>query len=539
METRSGKHRPHRWGTYLWPLPFLAAGLAAYAIWPRVSFGASSRALARITVTGHVLMADAVNAHGQAIPLVIKNGQLWPSRSLHAGSVYDVRIAVQGPSWWPFGPVTVTHTVTTPTDPILASNHLIVSPGKPLSLSLSAPASSIRIMASGRISEVTAPVPQQVYSINSLGTVPGQQGTLTVETQARAWESVSMPKTLSWRTPGWLKVTTSPSVYHPIGLYTPLLLSFSQPIANPRITPRLSPSIPGHWIWKNNQTEEFIPNSSTWGYGPNAVINVTLPGGKNGYIATDGAYFPKTLSVNWATAPGSTLRLQELLAKLGYLPLKWIPSTPVAPTLPAQIAAMETAPSGQFQWEYAQTPAALQSLWVPGQYNVMVKGAVMNFERVEGMPTDGVAGPAVWKALINADLADQTNPDGYTYAYVSENLPETLTLWHNGQIILKTLANTGIPQSPTYLGTYPVYLRYRSQTMQGVNPFGVKYYDPGVPYINYFKGGDAVHGFPRASYGFPQSLGCVELPIPVAARVWPYMHYGTLVTVAPPTKSAS
>jgi lipoprotein-anchoring transpeptidase ErfK/SrfK len=167
----------------------------------------------------------------------------------------------------------------------------------------------------------------------------------------------------------------------------------------------------------------------------------------------------------------------------------------------------------------------------------MVQGAIMNFERVQGMSTDGVAGPAVWESLIKADLANQMNPDGYTYAYVSENLPETLTLWHNGVVVLKTLANTGIPQTPTYLGTFPVYVRYRTQTMKGINPFGAHYYDPGIPYVNYFKGGDAVHGFPRAAYGFPQSLGCVELPIPNAAKVWPYMHYGTLVTVTPPTTS--
>ena len=38
--------------------------------------------------------------------------------------------------------------------------------------------------------------------------------------------------------------------------------------------------------------------------------------------------------------------------------------------------------------------------------------------------------------------------------------------------------------------------------------------------MNYFNGGDAVHGYPRASYGFPQSNGCVELPIETAK-----LHY--------------
>lgn len=535
LETRRGKHRPRRFGAYFWPLPVLAVGVAAYALWPRATLRPSTTALARLSVTGRVLSADATNAGGQTIPLVVKDGRLWPSKSLKAGSRYRVEVSVAGPGWWPFGSISVSDFVKTPKDPILTASSLMISPGKPLSLSLSSPASIVRVTASGRLSEVHASIPQLVYSIHSPGTAPGQQGTLTVETQARAWESVSTPKTLSWRTPGWLTVGGSPNVNLPISLFAPLVLTFSQPVANPTLTPQMSPQVPGHWTWENSHTEEFIPDATSWGYGPGAVVNVTVPGGSKGYVATNGAYFPKSTAMSWSTAPGSTMRLQELLAKLGYLPLKWVPATPVSPTLAAQITAMTSAPTGQFQWTYPSTPAPLKSLWIPGQYNVMVQGAVMNFERVQGMPTDGVAGPAVWKALINADLANQTNPDGYTYAYVSENLPETLTLWHNGQVVLTTLANTGIPQSPTYLGTFPVYVRYRSQTMQGVNPSGVKYSDPGVPYVNYFKGGDAVHGFPRASYGFPQSLGCVELPIPNAAKVWPYMHYGTLVTVSPPT----
>jgi hypothetical protein len=40
-----------------------------------------------------------------------------------------------------------------------------------------------------------------------------------------------------------------------------------------------------------------------------------------------------------------------------------------------------------------------------------------------------------------------------------------------------------------------------------------------------------VHYFPRGFYGAPQSLGCVELPLAQAHYVWPYMTYGTLVTV--------
>ena len=49
--------------------------------------------------------------------------------------------------------------------------------------------------------------------------------------------------------------------------------------------------------------------------------------------------------------------------------------------------------------------------------------------------------------------------------------------------------------------------------------------------MSYFNGGDALHGYVRASYGFPQSDGCVEMPPANAAVVWPMTPIGTLVTV--------
>jgi len=80
--------------------------------------------------------------------------------------------------------------------------------------------------------------------------------------------------------------------------------------------------------------------------------------------------------------------------------------------------------------------------------------------------------------------------------------------------------NTGIPASPTVDGTFPVYLRFYFTHMKGTNPDGSKYDDP-VWYVSYFNGGDAVHYFPRGSYGWYQSLGCVELPWNAAARAYP------------------
>ena len=90
--------------------------------------------------------------------------------------------------------------------------------------------------------------------------------------------------------------------------------------------------------------------------------------------------------------------------------------------------------------------------------------------------------------------------------------------------------NTGIPASPAVDGTFPVYLRFYFTHMKGTNPDGSKYADP-VQFVAYFRAGEAVHYFPRGGYGYQQSLGCVELPLAQSHYIWPYMTYGTLVTV--------
>jgi lipoprotein-anchoring transpeptidase ErfK/SrfK len=124
------------------------------------------------------------------------------------------------------------------------------------------------------------------------------------------------------------------------------------------------------------------------------------------------------------------------------------------------------------------------------------------------------------------------DPSTYNYVYVSKSEPETATVYQNGVEVYSTLANTGVAGAPTADGTFPVYSRFKVTTMTGTNPDGTKYSDPGIPWVSYFNGGDALHGFVRGSYGYPQSDGCVEMPPAHAAVVFPYTPIGTLVTVA-------
>jgi lipoprotein-anchoring transpeptidase ErfK/SrfK len=163
----------------------------------------------------------------------------------------------------------------------------------------------------------------------------------------------------------------------------------------------------------------------------------------------------------------------------------------------------------------------------------MTQGAVMAFQDAHDLTVDGIAGPAVWRALLRDAVAARRSTSGYSYVLVHRGVPQRLELWHDGVVLIQTAVNTGVPGAPTELGTYPVFLRLRVQTMRGVNPDGSHYADPGIRWISYFHGGEGIHGFDRASYGTPQSVGCVELPVAMAARVWPHTPIGTLVTVAP------
>ncbi len=298
---------------------------------------------------------------------------------------------------------------------------------------------------------------------------------------------------------------------------------FSAPLSNTSPTPTLSPPVTGNWAIVTPDTFAFIPAAPLV---PSATETVTVPAGGSGVTSADGKKLTQGASAQFTVAAGSTLRLQQLLAQLGYLPVSFTPAGPVSSP---QEAAQ--AQEGTFAWRWNE-PATLESLWTVGTANQITKGAVMAFESQNGLDTDGEAGPAVWQALLADSAAGKADPAPYNYVYVTESEPETATVYSDGGEVYSTLANTGVAAAATAQGTFPVYLRYRVTTMTGTNPNGSKYVDPGIPWVSYFNGGDALHGFVRGSYGFPQSDGCVEMPPTHAAVVWPLTPIGTLVTVA-------
>jgi hypothetical protein len=322
---------------------------------------------------------------------------------------------------------------------------------------------------------------------------------------------------------------------------TTISVVFSAALAADSPLPRITPAIPGQWQ-RSGSTAQFVPAT---GFRELTSVRVRIPAGGNGIRSASGRLLSRPMTVRFRTGAYSAVRLAQLLSQLGYLPLTWVPANSGEGASPgtASVSTSTTAatplgkaydpPAGYFRWHHGY-PAELKRFWDNGApSSLIIDGAVRAFEADHGLTMDGIAGQQVWKDLFSAAARGEANGHGYTYAIASEHLPETLTIWHNGHKVLRTLANTGIPGRSTVPGTFPVYLRYVDTIMKGTNPDGTKYSD-NVHFVSYFNGGDAVHYFVRASYGFPQSLGCVELPYAPAVKAFSLLSYGSLVTVNPP-----
>jgi hypothetical protein len=466
-----------------------------------------SSALARVRTelfAGRIATVRAFAPDGTAIPLTVSHGRLTPRVQLAPGETVSVRVVVRRPGWsaWALGKER--HERLTVQTPVA---HVVDRWPSERLVRFDTPVSAVKI--GGRSiapSATTVAIPS---------TKPA--GAVNVAAAARPWERLGPPVRVTWFPKASQPVVlASPAPGALLDPLSPLRLTFSQ-----RVTlddhPRLSLRQQGRWVQADSHTLVFRPGGDGAPFDSDESLRFRKPVELLGGTA-------------WHVAGASFLRLQQLLAQEGYLPLDWN-GADVTHTKRAEVAAATKPPEGKFTWRYENTPSELTSLWTPGEPNTITRGAVMMFQHDHGLTVDAIAGPKVWHALIADAVAGKRRTDGYSYVYVHRNVPQLLTLWHNGHVVLTSPGNTGVPAAPTALGTWPVFEHIPIGRMSGRNPDGSHYDDPGIRWISYFHGGEALHAFNRASFGTPQSLGCVELPLDQAARVWPYTPIGTLVTI--------
>jgi len=104
---------------------------------------------------------------------------------------------------------------------------------------------------------------------------------------------------------------------------------------------------------------------------------------------------------------------------------------------------------------------------------------------------------------------------------------QVLRAYAGQTLVFQTLVSTGLPATPTVVGTYRIYAKYISAPMSGPG-----YYLPNVPYIMYFYRGYSLHGtYWHSNFGRPMSHGCVNLSVADAEWLFNWAEVGTPVTV--------
>jgi hypothetical protein len=506
-------------------LAFLALAL----LLSRPAIVADATALARVEMPlaeGSIESVRATGPHGRTVPVAVRGGRLWPEVTLPPGEPIAIEVVLHRPGWiaWLTGSRDSAHLELRTPSAYPSAQYVTLAAGEPLKLAFDVP---VRNVAYGQPEHLQHKALAQPLSMITL-TRTGEAGTIAVAATSRTWERLPTPTLVSWFPAGAKgSAVTSPLPGTQITPLTPITVSFSQPVSTALggKLPAIEPS--GYGSWQEIDSHTIIYRPRGYGFGLDTGVTLNLP---RQVRLIDGHDTGSSSEGAWSVPGGSTLRAQEILAQLGYLPLTFDSSQRVDSTPAAQEVAAVYPPQGSFSWRYPNAPSTLRALWSPGTSNMVTRGAVMAFENAHEMTTDGIVGPSVWRALIRAEIGDQRTSAGYTFVMVSES-SETLHLWNDGSIRLTTPVNTGIASAPTELGTFAVYEHIASGTMSGTNPDGSHYEDPGVPWISYFNGGDALHGFERAQYGFPQSLGCVEMLPATAGEVWPYTPIGTLVHI--------
>jgi lipoprotein-anchoring transpeptidase ErfK/SrfK len=499
---------------------------AAVVLWSGATLKTDPSALARIELqpfAGKLVSATASGPDGHAVALDRSGKRLTPTTLLTPGETVAVDVVVRRPGWvaWALGKER--HERLTVKAPIArVTDRWLTGRGSNVRVRFDKPVTVVeyggrRHPANGSAVAVPTSAPA---------------GSIEVAAAPRTWERVGHPVRVSWFPPAHRPVAlVTPAPSQQISPASDLRLTLSEPIRDAlgSATPKLRPAAAGTWKRLDSHTLVFHPRGLSLPMGQS--LSVVLPKPLAVASAT-GRGVHDSGSIDWKVGAPSVLRLHQLLAELGYLPVDWKPAGSDVPlTEQAQANAAVNPPQGTFSWRYANTPHELTSQWKPDTRNEITRGAIMMFQDNHHLDVDSFAGPAVWRALLADVTARKRRDSGYSYVYVHRKVPQKLTLWHNGHVVLTSPGNTGVPAAPTKLGTFPVFEHIPVGTMSGTNPDGSHYRDPGIKWISYFSGGEALHAFPRASFGTPQSLGCVELPEASAKKVWPYTPIGTLVTI--------
>ena len=123
-----------------------------------------------------------------------------------------------------------------------------------------------------------------------------------------------------------------------------------------------------------------------------------FPAGQRGLRSAAGGLLASPVVDHLRTEGWSNLRLKQLLAQLGYLPLKWKAQNASAPqpdNMATELAAVYAPPAGTFSWKGGY-PKILTTFW-GGPSSLIMDGAIRAFQSNEGLTMTGVVTWSLWQ----------------------------------------------------------------------------------------------------------------------------------------------
>ena len=144
-------------------------------------------------------------------------------------------------------------------------------------------------------------------------------------------------------------------------------------------------------------------------------------------------------------------------------------------------------------------------------------GKIIDTERLAIFEGEEIGVPDLAFNNSETDVLGVSNDERWIEVDLSE---QKLKAWEGGSLFLETAVSTGLPFTPTPKGEYRIWIKLRAAKMSGGTGRNY-YYLPNVPYIMYFYKGYGLHGtYWHNDFGNPRSHGCVNLPTPIAERLY-------------------
>ena len=260
------------------------------------------------------------------------------------------------------------------------------------------------------------------------------------------------------------------------------------------------------------------PRSRNWLYAAGILgLLICVVGAFAAYSAVTHPAFAALVNVNsvptqenlWAPVEVAKPEMQPVNDNASALQAAASTATP-KPTKADPTETPEPEPTDAPTEAATLTPQASET---PGSMVMEIVADTPTSEYVAPKPSGEL--PAVARSgngtrWIDVDLTNQA-----VYAY-------------EGDVMVNSfIVSTGTWLTPTVVGQYNIYVKYRSTKMSGPG-----YYLPNVPYVMYFYKGYGLHGtYWHNNFGTPMSHGCVNLRTDDAAWLYNWASVGTLVNV--------